>query len=59
LGLELTREIHNHLREIHLKLDSLKREQERLLSRMVGLDRASDTQISKLNELHTRLSSKA
>jgi len=50
---ELTRETLNHLREAHLKLDSIQREQQHLLSR---LDRATESQISKLSDLYSRLS---
>ena len=58
-GYELKRETHSHLRDTNFKLDSIKREQERLLSRLDRLDRTTDTQLSKLNELYARLSPKA
>ena len=48
-GYELTRETHNRLRDINLKLDSIQYQQERLLS---GLERQDQT----LNELRSRLS---
>jgi len=37
------------------KADAIQREQRRLLSRLDSVDRASDTQISKFNELSARL----
>lgn len=55
-GYELTRETHNQLRDAQFKLDSMQREQQRVLSRLDSLDRASDTQIIKLDELNARLS---
>ena len=55
-GYELTRETHNQLRDAHFKLDAIQREQQRLLSRLDTLDRASNTQLLKLNELNARLS---
>lgn len=48
-GYDLTRETHNRLRDINLKLDSIQYQQERLLS---GLERQDQT----LNELRSRLS---
>jgi hypothetical protein len=55
-GYELTRETHNHLRETHLKLDSLKYQQERLLSKLERLENTASTQTSTLNDLRSRLS---
>jgi len=55
-GYELTRETHKQLRDTQFKLDAIQREQQRLLSRLDGLDRASDTQVLKLNQLNARLS---
>ena len=54
-GDELTRETHKQLRDAQFKLDSIQREQQRVLSRLDGLDRASNTQILKLNQLNDRL----
>ena len=54
-GYELTRETHHQLRDAQFKLDSIQREQQRLLSRLDSLDRATDTQLRKLNELYARL----
>jgi hypothetical protein len=55
-GYELMRETHNQLRDAQFKLDATQREQQRLLSRLDSLDRASDTQLSKLKELSAHLS---
>ena len=55
-GYELTRETHNRLREINLKLDSIQYQQERLLSVLERLERTARTQTSTLDELHARLS---
>jgi hypothetical protein len=56
-GYDLTRETHSQLRDTHFKLDAIQREQQRLLSRLDSLDRASDKQLSKLSELSAHLSS--
>ena len=55
-GYELMRETHNQLRDAQFKLDATQREQQRLLSRLDSLDRARDTQLSKLKELSAHLS---
>ena len=55
-GYELTRETHNRLRDINLKLDSIQYQQERLLSGLERLHSAASTQASTLNELQARLS---
>ena len=55
-GYELTRETHSHLRETHLKLDSIKYQQERLLSKLERLEDTTNTQTSTLNYLRSRLS---
>ena len=56
-GYDLMRETHTHLRDTHFKLDSIQREQQRLLSRLDRLDRANDTQLTKINQLSARISS--
>jgi hypothetical protein len=55
-GYELTRQTHNQLRDTNLKLDSIKYQQERLLSGLERLQSAASTQTSTLNDLRSRLS---
>jgi hypothetical protein len=55
-GYDLTRETNNLLRESSLKLDSIKYQQERLLSVLERLERAASHQTSTLNDLGSRLS---
>jgi len=55
-GYELTRETHNSLRDTSLKLDSIKHQQDRLLSALEGLERTASHQTSTLNDLGSRLS---
>ena len=55
-GYDLTRETHNQLRETSLKLDSIKYQQERLLSVLERLERAASHQTSTLNDLGSRIS---
>ena len=55
-GYNLTRETKALLRDTNLKLDSIKYQQERLLSALERLQSASSTQTSALNGLHARLS---
>jgi len=54
-GYELTRETHTLLRETHLKLDSIKYQQEHLLAGLERLHSAASTQTTTLNDLHARL----
>jgi hypothetical protein len=55
-GYDLTRETHNRLRDTNLKLESIKYQQERLLSGLERLESTACTQITRLDELHSRLS---
>jgi hypothetical protein len=55
-GYDLTRETNNLLRETSLKLDSIKYQQERLLSGLERLERTTNHQTSTLNHLDSRLS---
>jgi hypothetical protein len=55
-GYDLTRETNNLLRETGLKLDSIKYQQERLLSTLERLERTASQQTSTLNDLGSRLS---
>ena len=54
-GYDLTRETHNQLRETSLKLDSIKYQQERLLSGLERLERTASHQTNTLNDLGSRL----
>ena len=54
-GYDLTRETNNLLRETSLKLDSIKYQQERLLSGLERLERTASQQTSTLNDLGSRL----
>jgi len=56
-GYDLTRETNNLLRESSLKLDTIKYQQERLLSALERLERSASQQTSTLNDLGSRLSS--
>lgn len=56
-GYDLTRESPTLLRDTSLKLDSIKYQQKRLLSRLERLERTTtSTQTSTLNDLCSRLS---
>ena len=55
-GYELTRETHNRLRDINLKLDSIQYQQERLFSGLERLERTVRTQTSTLDQLQARFS---
>ena len=55
-GYDLTRETHNRLRDINLKLDSIQHQQERLLSGLERLERTTSTQTGTFNDLRSRLS---
>jgi hypothetical protein len=55
-GYDLTRETNNLLRESSLKMDSIKHQQERLLSALERLERTTSHQTSALNDLGSRLS---
>jgi hypothetical protein len=52
----LNRETYRQLHEADLKLDSIARGQQRILSQMERLERAMDTQRSIASDLRTRLS---
>ena len=55
-GYEFTRETHNLLRDSNLKLDSIKYQQERLLSGLDRLESTARTHTSTLNDLRSHLS---
>jgi hypothetical protein len=55
-GYDLTRETNNLLRETSLKLDTIKHQQDRLLSALERLERTASHQTSTLNDLGSRLS---
>ena len=55
-GYDLTRETNNLLRESSLKLDTIKHQQDRLLSALERLERTASHQTSTLNDLGSRLS---
>jgi hypothetical protein len=55
-GYDLSRETNNLLRETSLKLDSIKYQQERLLSGLERLERSTSQQTSTLNDLGSRIS---
>ena len=55
-GYDLTRETHSQLRDTHLKLDSLKYQNERLFSALERLERTAGALTKTLNDLHSRLS---
>jgi len=53
---DLNRETHSRLFDAELKLDNIVRGQERLQSQLERLERAVDTQHSKVSDLRARLS---
>jgi hypothetical protein len=55
-GYDLTRESNNLLRETSLKLDTIKHQQDRLLSALERLERTASHQTNTLNDLGSRLS---
>ena len=55
-GYSLTRDTHAQLRDASMKLESIHRNQEQILSHMHRLERAADNQNSTLQELKSRLS---
>ena len=55
-GYDLTRETNNLLRESSLKLDTIKHQQDRLLSALERLERTASHPTNTLNDLGSRLS---